>query len=83
MSGRLSSAEKVRSAAQGLYENLTQDFSHYLPYRLGEDSHETALRELEALKQICTGAENEGAEIQLVPTAYDPQKHTVRIKPVK
>lgn len=82
MSGRVSSAEKIWEAAQGLYENLTQDFSHYLQYRLGEDSHGTALREIEQLKQVCTYAENEGAEIQLVPTAYDPLKNTVRTKPI-
>ncbi|MFO7729246.1 MAG: lysophospholipid acyltransferase family protein [Spirochaetia bacterium] len=82
LTGRVSSTENVRIAVQGLYENLTQDFSHYLPYRLGENSHETALREIAELKQVCTSAENQGAEIQLVPTAYDPLKHTVRTKPV-
>ncbi|MCF7949981.1 MAG: 1-acyl-sn-glycerol-3-phosphate acyltransferase [Spirochaetia bacterium] len=82
MTGRVSSVEKVRTAVQGLYENLTQDFSQYLPYRLGEESHGTALREIEELKQVCTIAENEGADIQLVPSAYDPLKHTVRTKPV-
>jgi hypothetical protein len=72
----------VRAAAQDLYENLTQGFSQYLQYRLGEDAFEQTIREIGEIKKVCAAAENAGAEIQLVPTAYDPLKRTARTKPI-
>jgi 1-acyl-sn-glycerol-3-phosphate acyltransferase len=82
LTGRVSPVEQVRAAAQDLLENLTQEFSQYLRYRLGEDAHEQTIREIGELQQVCEAAANAGAEIQLVPTAYDPLTRSIRTKPL-
>lgn len=82
LSGRANRVEEVRAATQDLHENLTQGFSQYLQYRLGEDAYVQTIREIGELKQVCAAAEKTGAEIQLVPTAYDPLTRSVRTRPI-
>lgn len=82
LTGRVVSVEKVRQAGQDLFENLTQGFSQYIQYRLGEKSYGHLLKELEELFELCDRAEKSGSEIQLVPTAYDPLKKSLRSAPI-
>ncbi len=82
LTGRISSVARVRQAGMDLSENLTQGFPQYIQYRIGEESHSRVLKELEELSELCDNAESHGAKIQLIPTAYDPQKKTVRTAPI-
>ncbi len=82
LTGRVVSVEKVRQAGQDLFENLTQGFSQYIQYRLGEKSYGHLLKELEELFELCDRAEKSGSEIQLVPTACDPLKKSLRSAPI-
>ena len=72
----------VQQNADDLEENLTGDFSQYLPYRLGEEAHASALAEIGELRELCSVARRRGAVIKLVPTALDPLSSAVRTSPL-
>ncbi len=82
LSGKVSNPLRVRTTVEDLFENLTQNFSQYIQYRLGEEAYEEILIELNELIKLCNSAEQRGAWIKLVPTAYDPLKRTIRTAPI-
>lgn len=72
---------RVNQTALDLFNNLTSDFSRYLPYRLGDEAQTSALYELAVLKDLCTEASACNAEIKLTPTATDPETGEIRTAP--
>ncbi len=81
LTGKVYSVEKIKSTVQDLYENLSHDFSQYLHYRMGDDFHNRVMKDIAGLNKLCTNALTEDAEMQLVPTAYDPFTRTTRTTP--
>lgn len=73
--------DTVAKCARDLHENLTGTFSHYLPYRLGDEAQEKALEEIAELQKICDEAEAKGAQLSIQPTAHDPQSGESRTAP--
>ncbi|MGC9311150.1 MAG: lysophospholipid acyltransferase family protein [Sediminispirochaetaceae bacterium] len=82
MKKKFYSPARVDACARDLHENLTGSFVQYLPYRLGREAHETALREIAELRELCADAAGRGGEVRIVPTAVDPETGHVRTEPL-
>lgn len=70
--GRFYAAESFIIAVDHLQRALTEDFSGYLNYRLGDDKAAAALDELHALSQLARAAHAGGQKLRFSITAIDP-----------
>ncbi|MDY7027250.1 MAG: lysophospholipid acyltransferase family protein [Spirochaetota bacterium] len=82
MKKKFYSPARMDTCARDLHDNLAGSFVQYLPYRLGHEAHEAALREIVELRELCADAVSRGVHMRIVPTAVDPLTGNVRTEPL-
>jgi 1-acyl-sn-glycerol-3-phosphate acyltransferase len=80
---RYYSIDRTRKSAEAMKENLTGDFDHYIPYRLGEEAHNAILTELDHFIEFCSQLKEMGiGKVKCSTLAYDPQTGEKRYRKI-